>query len=267
MSTLQERFDLLQNHKKEAILHVQSMGTFKVWREDVLIHPKEWGRDKTLQLFQFFLSNRHRHGLHKEQIIDRIWEDASDQDFKVALHGVNKTLEPERESRTDPSYIIRDGLSYHLNLDKIWLDIEMMEQYIIIANEAFIANPLLAKESFREALNLHQGIYLPSRLYEDWSSEERERTQVLILGAYITMAEMTLDENPMESIRLSQNALTIDPCWEDAYRIQMQAYLLKGNRPQAIKTYQTCVDVLDREYGIDPLPETKKLLQQITSIS
>ena len=143
----------------------------------------------------------------------------------------------------------------------------MMEQYIIIANESFIANPLLAKESFRVALNLHQGIYLPSRLYEDWSSEERERTQVLILGAYITLAEMTLDENPMESIRLSQNALSIDPCWEDAYRIQMQAYLLKGNRPQAIKTYQTCVDVLDREYGIDPLPETKKLLQIITSIS
>ena len=76
-----------------------------------------------------------------------------------------------------------------------------------------------------------------------------------------------LEENPLESIRLSQKALSIDPTWEDAYRLQMLGYLAKGNRPQAIKAYQNCVNVLDEEFGIDPLPETKKLIREIEEIS
>jgi len=67
----------------------------------------------------------------------------------------------------------------------------------------------------------------------------------------------------LESIRLTEEALIIDPAWEDAYKIQMEAYLKKGNRPMAIKAYQRCVEVLDREFGLEPLPNTKKLYQSI----
>jgi DNA-binding SARP family transcriptional activator len=45
----------------------------------------------------------------------------------------------------------------------------------------------------------------------------------------------------------------------------MEAYFLKGNRPMAIKTYQQCEKVLKQEFGISPLPETKKLYQKITN--
>jgi DNA-binding SARP family transcriptional activator len=43
----------------------------------------------------------------------------------------------------------------------------------------------------------------------------------------------------------------------------MQAYLEKGNRPMALKTYQQCERVLDEEFGIAPLPETRALLRKI----
>ena len=87
--------------------------------------------------------------------------------------------------------------------------------------------------------------------------------QVLALGAIITLSELLLSENPMESIRLAQQALQIDPAWEDAYRLQMAAYFQKGNRPMAIKTYLQCEKVLEAEFGIEPLPETKALLKRI----
>ena len=142
-----------------------------------------------------------------------------------------------------------------------------LEQYIILGNQYLSENPLLAKTAYLRAIELYQGVYLPNRIYEDWSSEEREKSQLLILGAYITLAEIVLQEHPLESIRLAQQALSIDPTWEDAYRIQMSGYLAKGNRPQAIKAYQRCVAILDEEYGIDPLPETKKLIKEIEEIS
>ena len=71
----------------------------------------------------------------------------------------------------------------------------------------------------------------------------------------------------METIRLCSKALNIDKTWEDAYRIQMEAYILNGNRPQALRTFAECEKVLDEEFGISPLPRTINLLKEIESIS
>lgn len=267
MSKLPDRIQELVSFQQKANLRIQTLGQFNVWRNNIKIEHKEWGRDKTLQLLQYLISNRHRNALHKEKIMDNLWDDWNDRDFKVAMHGINKALEPERASRTEPTYVLRQGVSYQLNLENIWIDAKALEDYIIIGNEFIGTDNQISKTAYKLAIDLYKGVYLPNRIYEDWSSEEREKTQVLILGAYITLAEIVLNENPIESIRLAQNALAIDPSWEDAYRIQMQAYLAKGNRPQAIKTYIKCETMLDKEYGIEPLPETKELLKAIEEIS
>lgn len=267
IKSIEDQLRELDAKKESALIRVHTLGRFQVWREDTEISPKEWGRDTTSQLFQFLITSRHRRGLHKEQIIDRVWEDvdgkAGQQNFKVALHGANKALEPNRPSRTEARFITRQGLTYQLNLEEIWIDVEALDEYIALGNQALSQQPDLAEQAYREAISLHQGVYLPNRLYEDWSSEERERIQVLSLGALITLSEMLIEKNPMESIRLAKEALLIDAAWEDAYRIQMAAYFQKGNRPQAIKTYQQCEKVLEKEFGIEPLPDTKALLKKI----
>lgn len=262
-------FDRLQELKalqENAPIRIQTLGQFNLWVDGNKVDSKLWGRDKTVQLFQYLISHRQRHALHKEKIMEHLWEEGDDRDFKVALHGINKVLEPNRPSRTDPKYVIRQGVSYQLNLEHIWIDVDALEQYVIIGNDTFGTNVKVSKEAYKSAIQLYQGVYLPNRIYEDWSSEEREKIQILILGAYVTLAELILDENPLESIRLAQSAIAIDATWEDAYRLQMQGYIKKGNRPQALKTYQKCADVLDEEYGIEPLPETKKLLKEIENI-
>ncbi len=266
MSDLLQALQELNDFQKNANIRIETLGNFRAWRHQQKIDHKEWGRDKTIQLLQYLISYRQRNALHKEKIMDHLWEDWNDRDFKVALHGINKVLEPNRPSRTDPIYVIRQGVSYQIDLDKVWIDVEVLEKYIIIGNKSFGNDNKIAKKAYLNAIDLYKGSYLPNRIYEDWTSEEREKSQLLILGAYITLAEILIDENPLESIRLAQNALNIDKAWEDAYRIQMKAYLKKGNRPQAIKTYMKCEVVLEEEYGISPLPETKKLLKKIESI-
>lgn len=211
------------------------------------------------------------HALHKEQIIDRIWMEsdskAGEQNFKVALHGANKVLEPNRRSRTEAKYIIRQGVTYQLQLDDIWVDVEAMDDLIAIGNQNLVDHPAVAKVAYYAAAELYQGTYLPNRLYEDWSTEERERVQLLALNALVSLSELLVKENPEESIRLAQGILQIDHTWEEAYRIQMEAYLEKGNRPMVIKTFKRCQEVLNEEFGIDPLPETKKLLREVQEMS
>lgn len=257
----------LNSFVKNATIRIETLGSFNLWRTQQKVEAKEWGRDKSIQLLQYLVSYRQRNALHKEKIMDNLWEDWNDRDFKVALHGINKVLEPNRPSRTEPKFILRQGVSYQIDLTKVCIDVEVLEKYIIIGNKCFGAQNDIAKEAYQNAIDLYKGTYLPNRIYEDWTSEEREKSQLLILGAYITLAEILLKENPLESIRLAQKALQIDAAWEDAYRIQMQAYIEKGNRPQAIKTYMKCEVVLEEEYGISPLPETKKLLKAIEAIS
>jgi len=253
--------------KDRASLQVQTLGSFQVWRNGELITPKEWGRDKSVQLFQFMVTARHQRALHKEQIIDRIWEEvdvkSGEQNFKVAQHGMNKALEPMKKSRSEAKYIRRQGVTYQLNLAEIWIDTDAIEALIAFGNQTYSADSTTSIAAYRAAINLHHGVYLPNRLYEDWSSAERERLQILTLGAFINLSELLVEDNPMESIRLCQQALLIENTWEDAYRIQMEAYLKKGNRPMVIKTFQQCAAILDKEFGVKPMPETKALYTSI----
>ncbi|MDX2302700.1 MAG: bacterial transcriptional activator domain-containing protein [Microscillaceae bacterium] len=249
-------------------ISVFCLGNFSVCIKEHSEEIQNWGRDKTLQLFQFLITHRHHRGLHKEKIIDRLWDDldmeAGERDFKVALHGIHKILEPERKRNADPHFVRRQGPVYRLHREAIWLDVDVFEQLISEGNRLFSQEDTEAAILyFQKAIELYRGDFLPDRLYEDWSSSERERLQLLALGAIIQLAELLLDKNPLESIHLTQKALLIDPVWEDAYRIQMKAYLRKGNRPLAIRTFQQCTKVLEDEFGIEPLPETKKLFQEI----
>lgn len=270
MNLFQTKIEELLAHREKAKIRVQTLGGFLVWRGEELIPAKEWGRDKTIQLFQYLLTSRHRRGLRREQIVDRLWEEldgkTAEQTFKVAMHGANKALEPERKGRTEAHFILRQGVTYQLNLKDIWIDVQAIEDFIEMGNLAIETEPAVAEIAYREAIKLHEGTFLPNRMYEDWSSDERERIQVLVLGAIITLGEMLIEKNPLEAIRLAQKALIIDAAWEDAYRIQMNAYFVKGNRPMAIKTYRQCVEVLEREFGIEPLPETKALFQKISNV-
>ena len=262
--------DRLAGYRKfqtEATIKFQTLGAFAVWRNGEKVPTKDWGRDKTIQLIQYLISYRHKRAMHKEQIMDHLWDDWNDRDFKVALHGVNKVLEPDRPSRTEAIYVERQGVTYQLNLERVWIDVQAIEDYIKLGNEALGDSPDLAQQCYKAAIELYQGNYLPNRVYEDWTTEEREKIRILILGALVNQAELLVASNPMESIRLTQEAISIDKTWEDAYRIQMAAYIAKGNRPQALRTYQKCVDVLEEEYGIKPLPATQSLLKEIEAIA
>lgn len=246
----------------DAEIVILTLGKFKVWRLNELITDKDWGRDATLQLFQYLITSRNRKGQHREKILDRLWPDldnkSAEQQFKVALHGINKVLEPNRKKRTEPRYILRQGVTYQLNMDLMWVDLDYIEANIALGNQLSGDDNEASIEAYKKVIPLHEGTFLPNRIYEDWSSEERERIQLLILGGIIDLCDLINEISPSESLRLSQKALLIDHAWEDAYRVQMAAYHKNGNRPMVIKTYKKCEQVLENEFGIDPLPETRK---------
>ena len=264
MDLLTKSIDQLIESKDTKSLVINTLGAFEVYLNKEHISRKIWGRDKTVQLFQFLLANYSRMALHKEKIIDRIWEElGSDNDFKVALHGLNKVLNPNKKSRSESRFIIRQGQTYHLDMTDVWLDTHVFQELIKIGNQLVQEKSQNAVKAYEHALKLYHGSFLPERVYEDWSSAERERLQLLAMNTYISLGKLILEDHTDEVIRLMEEALSIDPLWENAYRLKMKAFMINGNRPQAILTFQKCEDILEQEFNVSPLPETKSLFKQI----
>jgi DNA-binding SARP family transcriptional activator len=247
-------------------LRVQTLGGFRAWREDVEIAPATWGREKALHLFQFLVTKRGRF-LHREQIVDQMWPElrweTGNRDFRVALNAVYRALEPAREPRAESRFVQRNGLAYGLDMDVMWVDADAFESLVQSGNSALPDEVEAAIEHYQAAVGLYAGDYLPERRYEDWASTEQERLQVLALGTMTTLAGLLVGQSPLESVRLAQRVLAVDPVWEDAYRVQMRAYQAQGNRPLALRTYQRCVRMLGQEFGVEPLPETRELFREI----
>lgn len=244
---------------------VYTLGRFRVLRDGEEVPARAWRRRKALLLFQFLLTARHRPML-KEEIVDRLWPDldprVADRDFKVALHALWYALEPDRRPRQPSRFVRRVGEGYQLAHEGVWVDADAMEAAIAAAERMAAHDPAAAREAYRAALALYAGDYLPDRRYDDWATAERERLQMLALGAMGALAGLLLDEQPQESLRLAGRMLAIDPAWEEAYRIEMRAHLATGNRARALRAYERCVAAL-RELGLEPLPETQALVRTL----
>ena len=251
-------------------LRVNTLGNFRVWRGDVEIDTREWKRDKARQLFQLLLT-RHGKPLQREEITEKLWPalspEAAQRDFKVALNALNKVLEPNREADAPFAYIIRQGTSYFIRPDAdIAIDANQFERECetglrLLENESNLQSLI---SSLQSAMRLYIGDFLPDALYEDWASVERERLLALYLRAADKLAGVLIDGAQYdEGLEVCQKILARDVCWERAYRLMMTAYAKQGNRPQALKTYQRCVEILKSELDVSPSSATISLHEQI----
>lgn len=245
-------------------LRIETLGGFKVWLGDAEIKEKDWQRGKAKELFQL-LVNKRQQLVSKEEIISVLFRDldekTANRDFKVVLNALNTTLEPQRRARTTPFFIQRHGTSYGLNLAS-GLEIDAVEFESLVRAGLIESDPQQALSALEKGLELYKGDYLPDRRFEDWSIEERERLQVLFLRGAERLAKCYLERNAYEkAIHWCEKILLSDLCWEEAYRLLMLCHFKLNNRNQAIKCYQKCSTVLERELGVKPMQSTRDLYE------
>ncbi|MFC6668232.1 BTAD domain-containing putative transcriptional regulator [Deinococcus radiopugnans] len=65
------------------------------------------------------------------------------------------------------------------------------------------------------------------------------------------------------ALATAQRLLDLNPVSEDAHRRLIRLHYLAGDRPAALRAYRRCVEVLRREIGVDPLPETVQLARAV----
>ncbi|HXK39567.1 MAG TPA: AAA family ATPase, partial [Candidatus Paceibacterota bacterium] len=93
---------------------------------------------------------------------------------------------------------------------------------------------------------------------------ERERLHELALDASARLLSHQLKNDFDEgAIQTALRLLALDPLQEAVHRVLMRLYFKNRRRGAALMQYQRCVEILQRELGVQPEPETKQLYQDI----
>ena len=100
--------------------------------------------------------------------------------------------------------------------------------------------------------------------FDDWMLAEAEhlRRRISLVMERLSTAFASQGRYP-EAIHATGRWLAVDPLLEKAHRTMMLLHAWSGDRSGAVDAYRTCVAVLDRELGVEPLEETTELYEAI----
>lgn len=247
-------------------LRLQLLGPFRAWRGMEEITAQDWKRKKARQLF-LLLATYQPATLEREQIVEMLWPELdpeqAQRDFKIAYSSLLNVLEPQRERNAPSAFIVRDDSRYGLRAEAdVWLDAAEFER-LVAAGDALYSDGG-GTAVYRQAIQLYHGDFLQEYPYETWCSEHREHLLTMFLQTAERLALLLLQQQAWdEAIRTAHTILEHDNCWEQAYRVLMQAYAAQGKRAQAIRTYQRCQERLQTELGVQPSAATVNLYQEL----
>jgi len=246
-------------------LQVFTLGGFGVVAAGRSIDIAKWKRKQAVTLLKYLVTQLDR-PVHRERLLDCLWPGVDQRRgcgrLKVTMYYLRREL---RSNGMSDEVVKTVGNSYLLRRDAVWVDVDVFERLVTegraLQDQAQWSDAL---DRYVEAQRLYRGDYLEDDTFADWCAEERERLRELYLEMLARSAECHAELGQYAAVvEVYRKALVFDPCRESFHCLLMK-YLVKEGRPDlALAQYRHCHQVLAREFGAEPLPETQRLYQQI----
>jgi predicted ATPase/DNA-binding SARP family transcriptional activator len=212
--------------------------------EDI-VPPDAWRRRKSAALVALLALSSNRR-LHREQIIDALWPDATVVDaaprlYKAAHHA-------RRALGALDSVVARSELVALLPDAPVSVD---ALEFAAAAEAALADGSPTAAEA---ALSLYGGELLPELLYEEWTDEPRARLRLLNLQL-------------LHQAHRWDEIVELDPTDEQAHVEVMQALHEGGAHRAALLQFDQLDQILRREPGVGPGAAALQLRDRILAAS
>mgnify|MGYP001770845255 CR=1 FL=1 len=134
--------------------------------------------------------------------------------------------------------------------------------------EAFLGH--LARGEWAQAAGLWRGGFLQgfevrgAEAFLDWLLPEQERWRSLYREAMLGWARSREAAGAYrEALEIYQRMLEADPYQEQEQQAVMRLYARLGETPAAVRQYQGYREVLRREFGVEPSPQTQALYRRL----
>jgi len=246
-------------------LQVFTLGSFGLVVAGQNIALEKWKRKQAVTLLKYLVSQLDR-PVHRERLLDSLWPGVDEQQgwgrLKVAMYCLRSEL---RANGINKEVVKTSDKTYTLRRDAVWVDTYAFEKFVTEGRE------LQQQKQWKDALSryndaslLYRGDYLEEEVFSDWCAEERERFREIYLEILGRMAECHAQLNQYtDAVHVCRKALALDPCRESFHCLLMENLVNCGKPGMALDQFRHCQQILDREFGGEPLATTRRLYQQI----
>lgn len=220
--------------------------------------PLSIGRRQTRALLYCLATKGHP--VAREEICFGFWPDRPDSQAHRQLSHLISHL---RAALPDPGLVESVNDTIELNWDRVWCDAWSLRVACASLEPDNAAELERATRFYRGAFL--SGFSLPAAPeFELWVSEQRTLHERLYLDALRVLLRYETSQMAYDrAIKYARQYLHIDEMAEDIHRELMILHVMSGDRPAAIQQYKRCVAVLQRELGVEPLPETRAIYKAI----
>ena len=196
----------------------------------------------------------HRHS--RDKLATLLWPATGDEHARQSLRQAFVTL---RRVLGTHAILVADHQDVALEGDCLDIDVVRFEALMTENSAAALA---AAAALYRG--DLLEGIRVKEPPFEEWLQGERQRLRELAQQALLKLLTHQLGSGPAgPAIRTAMRVLTLDPAQEVVHRDLMRLFARQGRRGDALRQYRLCIDALQRELGVEPQPETRRLYQEI----
>ncbi|MCD6290723.1 MAG: transcriptional activator domain-containing protein, partial [Anaerolineae bacterium] len=220
-------------------LRVYMLGPPRVtWKGGPLPIPRRQAR-----ALLYYLA-AYRRPLPRERISFLFWSDIPET---AARTNLSRLLNHLRRALPASDLILTQEGQIYLNPDIAWSDTVTWAQSLgSFSADAARRLILLYRGPFL------QGFSLPKRPeFEHWLAHERQHWKRLYLEMLATLLKTEARQGAYEAaITYARRYLEVDKLAEDIHRQLIELYVAVGNRSAALRQFERCVAVLERELGV-----------------
>lgn len=243
-----------------AKLALNLLGTPQLYLND---EPVTTSRRKAMALLVYLAVNGNRQT--RDSLSALLWPDYDQSRAFTNLRHILWELQQTIGER----WIIADRETIELNTDAdISLDVSQFESLLAQSrdqSDAELRAPLLT-----DAVKLYRNHFLTGFSLKDasgfneWAFVKSEEFRHQLADALLRLSEDYCALGQLnQAIPYARRLIALDPLNEASHRQLMRLYIQSGQHSAALKQYQACEQVLRRELGIDPQPETRELYKKI----
>ena len=189
-----------------------------------------------------------------------LWGEMTDTQARQNLRAVLPDL---RRLVGEYLRIDRQTVAFNRNMPH-WLDVAVLQHDLTPGRSPI---DLATRQA---AVDLYQGEFLSgfyvhnAPAFETWVIEQREQLHIRVVETLFGLVREYIERaDYAHALAANRRLLLLEPWSEPAHRQQMLIFDQTGERSAALTQYEACRRIMLAEFGIEPLPETTALYEQI----
>lgn len=252
-------------------LEICTLGHFQVKKGNQVLSDNSQRSYRLWELLKYLITHREK-SVFSDSIIEHLW---ADQDYTDPKHALRTQVYRLRQmlaggDREDAPYIAFANGCYRWNTESnYWLDVDEFE-HLVDQGQALADqhSPAAAIDSYRGAVALYRGDYLPESSFNEWVIAARNYYHRLFLQAVFELIELLKNDGRYEDIiQVCEKTFGIEFFEEYVHIKYIEALLRENKVRQAKNHYEKTAAVFFKEMGVKPSSDMRQLYRKLQAES